>query len=156
MNADGFDREPKLNDGGLLGLLVWGPLLLNIPPENFIGWGALEVVEAEKLNGETDVVVVVVPKIPPDDPPIEILPVCWGPPPNIGRDFCCEAGWSCSVGPPEENLTPLLSPPKLNIEVVVLGTDCVDLGVCSNLNNPPVGNFCRGAAINDCCKRLAP
>lgn len=78
---DGFDREPKLNDGGLLGLLVWGPLLLNIPPEGFSGWGALEVVEAQKLNAGTDVVVVEVPKIPPD-PPREIPPVCLGAPPN--------------------------------------------------------------------------
>lgn len=63
------------------------------------------------------------------------------------------------MGPLEENLNPLLLPPKLKVsppEVVVDGTDCVDLGVCSNLNNPPVGNFCRGAAINDCCKTLLP
>lgn len=154
---DGVDREPKLNDGGLLGSLVWGPLLLNIPPENFIGWGTLEVVEVEKLNAGADVVVVVVPKIPPD-PPRETPPVCWGPPPNSGRDFCCEGCLSWGVGPPEENLNPLLSPPKLKFsppEEVVLGTDCVNLGVCSNLNSPPVDNFCRGPAINDCCKPLA-
>lgn len=72
--------------------------MLNIPPDNFSGWGALVVVddcciEAEKLNvGADDVVDVLFPKIPPE-PPRESPPgfcVCKEPPPKIGIDFCCD------------------------------------------------------------------
>ena len=64
--------DPKLNMGGLLGLLGaggWGALLPNTPPGNFSGWGPPLAVDdccrgAEKLNVGADVVAVA-PNIPP-------------------------------------------------------------------------------------------